>query len=191
MKDDREKTAFGRINPAILCSVLAVALGIALCLALCLAYTNKPQDKSPANQDLTGVVSNEANPEKEEITLSVTHQGEQMLVQTQFCRLTYPGAFVDVMEVNAVNEENGRALVFAANIQGRTYPLYALHFDAEAGQPVGSLVNASGQRVSVSVEFFALPEALAEGEKNTFLAAQETANDVLTSLEENDNYLEN
>lgn len=118
-----------------------------------------------------------------------THVADNtIVVQAQYVTVAYPKAFEEVVLVDTTVYDAYWALEFSADINGACLPMYYLWFNGDIGLPAGTLTDPDGNPVTVTVEFFDAPDDLTDAERETFLAAQETANDVLLSLEDNDGY---
>lgn len=157
--------------------IVTVVLGAALLIAVvCLS-----KDKMPG--DSTGIIHSEV---KELLVQNVTKQDNMVLVETTYGTVRYPFAFSDIMSVEAENHGNYAALEFSAMIDGETYKLYTLYFNSEDGVPVGTLRYDSETYV-VTAEFHDA-SGISDLNMVTFYAAQETFNDVINSLSENENF---
>lgn len=127
-------------------------------------------------------------PEEEALVLtvlSVENEGDFMVVDTTFGQVKYPFAFSDLIEIEAVNEENLAALVFLARIGDHTYPLFTVSFGDCEGIPLGTLMLPDEEIRNVSVQFATVEETELGDNLNSYYAAQEVFNDVIVSLEEN------
>lgn len=120
---------------------------------------------------------------KELTVNAVLEQENQVRVQTSYGTVCFPFAFSDVIQVEAKNLGSAAALCFYAKIDGDTHKLLTLWFNRDEHIPIGSLL-VDGKEVSVTAELFDVPFGLDQGERNTFLAAQECFNDIVVSLYE-------
>lgn len=120
---------------------------------------------------------------------AIEEQGDMMAVKTTFCQVKFPFAFADLIQVKAVNEEAVASLEFAALIAGDAYPLYALHFGGSEGIHLGAMeIDGEAEPRAVYAEFYPADEAALGDNLGTFHAAQETFNDVVASLAENQKF---
>lgn len=118
-----------------------------------------------------------------ELTVDSVEQEDQMMaVTTSYCVVRYPFAFSDLIRVAAENQENNAALLFSAYLDQTEYPMFRIDFDGTGGIPVGTLTLDDGTVVSVTAQIFQADEALEPDMLQTFYAAQESINDVLSSL---------
>jgi hypothetical protein len=114
---------------------------------------------------------------------AVQEQGNQVLVQTSYGTVCFPFAFSDVIQAEAKNLGGATALCFYAKIDRDTHKLLTLWFNRDEYIPIGTLL-VDGKEVSVTAELFEAPFGLEQGERNTFLAAQECFNEMVASLYE-------
>lgn len=120
---------------------------------------------------------------------SVEEQGDAVVVSTTYCTLKYPFAFADLIRVEAIDHEGSAALEFIAEIDGVSYKLYTILFGSSAGIPVGTIeLGEDEEEYDVNVLFHELEEEVGESERTTFYATQETFNDVVASMAENENF---
>lgn len=113
---------------------------------------------------------------------AIVEQEDMMLVRTSYCTLKYPYAFSDVIELTT----DATDLNFFANINDTQELLFTLCFYSTDGISVGNL-ERDGVMIPVSVKIYDTQQL--EGESlTTYLAAQETLNEILSSLEENENF---
>jgi len=120
---------------------------------------------------------------------SVEEQGDRVVVTTSYCVLAYPFAFSDLIQVDVVDDENCSCVEFRALIGEEEYLLYAILFDSEEGIYLGTLdATEQSDAVDVYAELYPVDESLNEDSLVAFMAAQETFNDVVFSLAENDSF---
>lgn len=162
------------------CVIGAAAL---ICVACFLLFSPKPEDEP----DLPAQTTQATEPEKPLGALSIEdiyRQGSSMLVKTSYLDLEFPYAFSDVIFVEAVNENGVAALKFSTKTATMDEPLYTIWFGGTVGEAIGTYAG----KFPVTVEFFSLPKNLSEDDQGTFKATQETFNDVLQSMHENENF---
>lgn len=125
----------------------------------------------------------QTEPSPLELTLeSIVEQDQMMVAVTSYCEVSYPFAFSDVIRVNAQAQPGRGVLTFCAYLDQKEYPMFCIAFDGAEGIPVGTLSLADGSTVSVTAEIFPGEESLDSDMLHTFYAAQESINDVLSSL---------
>lgn len=136
---------------------------------------------SEAETEATETVQTEPAPLV--LTLESVEEAEQlMVVTTSYCVVSYPFAFSDIIRVAVEEYAGSEALMFRAYLNGEEYPMFCLVFDGSVGSPAGNLTLSDGSVVSVSVEIFPGEEFLDSDNLHTFYAAQESINDVISSL---------
>lgn len=157
------------------CVLLAVALAIlAVSLGIMMGQESAPGGQ--AGQQIGKLVIE-----------SVEEQGDQMVVSTSYCQVKYPYAFSDLIQVEAVNEEKGAALVFFSVIEGVRTDLYTISFGGTADIQLGTL-KVGADTVAVRAQICKADEKLDQELQYVFVAAQETFNDVVASLSENSSF---
>ena len=107
---------------------------------------------------------------------------DAVFVKTKYVQVSYPLAFEEVIRVSTEKDGQKDALVFLTNITGTDTPMYTLWFNGEVGHPVGTLTTGSGETVNMTVQIHSVPDTMTESEQEAFFTAQETVNDVLSSL---------
>ena len=124
------------------------------------------------------------------IIKNVEEQGDMIVVNTSYCQVKYPYAFSDMIQVEAINSDEKTALLFTVLLNGQKANIYELTFGGEGVIPVGEITLTPGQApVSVYATFYEHDVGLSEELRIAFFAAQETFNDVATSLGENMNFV--
>ncbi len=118
--------------------------------------------------------------------MSITEDGDWIVVETTYGVLRYPFAFSDVIEVEAFNEGETSQLRFYTKIEGQKIKNYTIHYNDNEGTAFGTLKKE--KKIPLSVVFEEPPAELQEDWKTTFYAVQETFNDVLKSMEENEKF---
>lgn len=188
-KYDKENTAAsgwkGKGN-LIGCLAAVVALVVVLTVFL--------SGKAPEAQEQTGSIQSSASEEASSdpaqtrlpgLELTVEQEGQMMVITTSYCVLKYPFAFSDVIRVTA---ENQAALLFCAWLNNTEYPMFSIVFDGNGGIPVGTLKLDDGTVVSVTAQLFEADEAMEPDMLKSFYAVQETINDIIQSLAENEHF---
>ena len=110
-------------------------------------------------------------------------------VRTTYGVVRYLSAFSDIVAVTAVQHEAASQLLFTADIGEKEIPLYTIRYNEEGeGIALGTLKLSAKAVVPVSVTFSDAPAELTGNDLATFVAAQETFNDVLTSIMEDSRF---
>lgn len=163
------------------CVIGAVALIVAACIFL--GMGGKDEDGPIAYDPDRG-------PLKELTVGELTRQGEMMVGQTSYLNFEFPYAFSDLIGVDAINQGNQTALAFFARIDGKERPLYTIWFNGNEGEGAGTLDLRDGEKpVLVTVVFYKPGTELSEDAQTTYYATQETVNDVLASMQKDNNFV--
>lgn len=143
-----------------------------------------PTDQTqPPVVETTAPETTQTEPAPLKLTLESVEEKEQlMVVTTSYCVVRYPFAFSDIIQVEVVEYEGSETLMFRASLNGESYPMFCLMFDGVEGSPVGNLTLNDGSVVSVTAQIFPGDESLDSDMLHTFYAAQESINDVISSL---------
>ena len=178
------------------CIVLGVVLALLIVLLVCLDHDKAPEMSMPENTEAAATTPTEeateeiteAVPEGKALLVeSVEEEEDTVIVVTTYVTVKYPYAFSDLMSVEAQTFEDHAALEFGANIGQTTYKAYTLYFNgSEEGMPVGTL-QLDGETYVVTAQFHDVT-GLGKDDMTTFYAAQETFNDVVNSLAENEGF---
>lgn len=174
-------------------SMSALSVLLAMCVVLC-GCGNKTEEVSTqetvqAQQDQT--VATEETAKWELAVESVEDQENNVVVTTSAGQIKYPFAFADLIQVKATNEETVASLEFSALIAGEEYPLYALYFGDGEGIALGTMeIPEEGEPRHVYAAFYPADEASLGDNLGTFHAVQETFNDVVASLNENQSFVQ-
>ena len=165
-------------------TVVGIAVGVVLALLIVwLACFNKTPgtDSTESTPGETTVYNG-----NELLVESVKEQEDIVLVNTTYVTVKYPYAFSDLMSVEAETFEDYAVLEFGAIINDTTHKVYTLYFNGEEGMPLGTL-ERNGETYVVTAQFHDA-SGVSEDNMITFFAAQETFNDVVNSLSENEGF---
>ena len=154
---------------------------VVLSVALILVVLHLSKDKTPSG--FAAILHSEV---KELLVQNVTEENDTVLVETTYGTVRYPYAFSDILSVESENRGDHAVLEFNAAIDGETHKLYTLYFNSEEGMPVG-ILRIDNKTYVVSAEFHDA-NGISDLNMATFYAAQETFNDVVNSLSENENF---
>jgi len=166
----------------VVCVVLAVVLVLLILAAVLLGRGQRPG----VTADFTPETAGEKPQAKELAVQSVADQNDFVLVTTTYGTVKYPLAFSDIMSVEVEAFEDYAALTFNAMIDGAAVKLYAMQFNSEEGIPVGTL-KVDGKTYEVTAQLYDATD-ISDENMVTFDAAQETLNDVIHSLSENEGF---
>ena len=175
---------------------LALLLALVLCAAMIFAACGGQTQEQPAVEQTQPVETEQpvkTEPQQTTPRLtplqveSITQQETMMLVKTNYCTVKYPYAFSDLIMVEAMQEQNCQVLLFCIMLEDVEYPLFALRFGDAEGIHVGSLkLPETGVTVGVWAQLYEADKLVKQN--NTYIAAQECVNDVITALEEDPNF---
>lgn len=118
--------------------------------------------------------------------ISITEDNEWVNVETTYGKFRYPFAFSDLVKVEAEDEGDSQSLEFSALIDDEYTIIYTINYNSDEGMPCGILML--DKEIPVSVEFEEISDTLNDDWASTFYAAQETFNDVVSSMAENENF---
>lgn len=172
--EKRKKEIKRRKILTLLTAIVMVVLGVAV--GFVVGRDSVPDDVIVSSQTADDGLS----------IMSTTESGEWVTVKTSYMTIRYPFAFSDIIEVEAYNEEFASQLRFYVYISGKKTLNYVIHFNSDEGLPCGTLKLQND--IPVSVEFKKASDRLSEDWLSTFYAVQETFNDVLKSMEENEKF---
>lgn len=159
------------------CVVLAIVLLLLITVLMALILVQRFGERRAAENNM---------PMKELVIQSTTEQEDTVIVSTTYGTLRYPFAFSDIMVVEAKTFEDYAMLEFRAVIDDAEFMLYALYFNGKEGIPVGTL-QVDGNIYVITSQLYT-EENISDDDMVTFYAAQETCNDVLSSLAENQGF---
>ena len=150
---------------------IALAIAAVLIVAAVLAASGG----NPLGQAKTGEVD-------DGIIMSIHEQGEKTIVTTQYGKIMYPFSFSDLIHVVPKRTETCELLEFYGKLEHGEYLLYTLWLGKEQGTYVGIVKDRAGEPVDVYLEMAPTPSDLQGWDENSFFAAQETVNEVLSSF---------
>lgn len=171
----------GRINWIPIIAVL-----IAIFVILMVVVTNL--DNRNINDPADGQQSSQTAAMEPLSVLTVTDQGDQVIVATNYCAVKYPYAMSDLVQVETVNEDNKATLRFYTTLNSMKMPLYELVFGGQEELLLGTITVGS-RELPVYVVIHEVSPTLDDSSRFAFVAAQETLNDVTTSMKENSNFV--
>lgn len=170
---------------------------LAAVVALVVVLTVFLSGKTPEDQEQTESIQSSASEDASSdpaqtrlpgLELTVEQEGQMMVITTSYCVLKYPFAFSDVIRVTAENQADQAALLFCAWLNNTEYPMFSIVFDGNGGILVGTLKLDDGTVVSVTAQLFEADEAMEPDMLKSFYAVQETINDIIQSLAENEHF---
>lgn len=173
------------------CVIGAVALIVAACFIF--GGNGKQEDTWEPKPQRTSM--------PELVVGQITRRDSVMVVDNSYLYLAYPYAHSEHISVVAVNQGNATALEFRARTSTMDEVLYTIWFNGTQEHwkhdldsisntdQVGAFDPGDGMgAVPVTVLFYKASADLSENDRGTFLAAQETFNNVLQSMHENEKF---
>lgn len=165
--------------------VIAVVCTLIIAAAVVLSFVFLKND--PEFEEPSGIIDVTLSELK---VISSTENDGSVDVETTYGKFSYPSAFADIMSVKAVSEEKTTALQFFSNIDGKEALIYTIYYNNDIGTPCGLYTfSESGEEIVVSVVFENLPENISSDWISTFRATQETFNDVIESMDEDERFV--
>lgn len=119
----------------------------------------------------------------DESTFSVKEDGQQMVITSEMGTLFYPTTYAELLEVLPEENNNHYSLHFYCKFAGNRMAVYTIRFGVEEGTLLG-FINEK----AVSIEFHEAPVDMVGDVLESFYSAQETANDVILSLQTRDDF---
>ncbi len=120
---------------------------------------------------------------------SVEEQEDIVLITTSYCSMSYSSAFSELMGTDVYFGDGTGCIIFSARVGGGNQTVYSLLFNNESGIDLGTLkLDGVSEPIRVSVVFYDAPASLTGDNLISYLAAQETFNDVVVSLEKNEGF---
>lgn len=121
--------------------------------------------------------------------LSITENDEWVEAKTTLGAFRYPTALADVLRVEAVSQGDTAALRFVARLAERDITVYTIHYNKAAGIRCGTFKPSdTAEELAVYADLAEAPDDVDADWTATFYAAQETFNDVLSSMAEDSRF---
>lgn len=138
----------------------------------------------------TAVPTEQPKPSRKELTIDSVEQRDSMVVvNTSYGAIRYPFAFSDLIEIVVANQEEQSSLEWYLLLEEAKYPLFSITFNGSDGVLIGEMAVENGEAAEpVYMQFFAADDELEEADIETFYAVQEILNDVIMSLEDNEEF---
>lgn len=120
---------------------------------------------------------------------SIVDGDRDVTVKTNYCELHFPSMYYDLIKADAYYGDGTGCIIFSANVGVGYVTVYTIIFNGEDGSSVGTLkLDGVETPIRVSVNFYEAPETLSGDALEGFYAAQETFNDIIIALGENENF---
>jgi len=114
---------------------------------------------------------------------SETIVSEDVIVETPYCNLVYPGKWAEILVVE--QDEETHTVHFYGNVEGKAKQLiFSVYFGGEEGDEIATVKDENGSSVSVRIAWSELEfdDSWSEGERNTLYAMQEDVNYLIDAL---------
>jgi hypothetical protein len=170
-----------RLALILLCCVLAAVLVALVCVVIGMDNKEKPEDRETSSAVASTV------PVKKLVVEQMDEQGDMVILTTNYGVIKYPYAFSDLIHIETETFDYHAQMDFSAQINGKVVRLYTLLFNSGEGIPVGTL-QVDGVDYSVTALLHEIDDSVSDENRITFFAAQETFNEVVTSLGENEGF---
>ena len=155
--------------------------------------TAAPTEPTTSPTEPTTAPTEPTEPTQKRLTIDkIEEVGDTVIVTTSYGQVKFPYAFADMIKVEAINDDvlKSATLLFYLQINDKHCNLYAITFGGEGSDPVGAMeLGENAEPVLVYVAVYGQPSGLTDGERQAFIATQETFNDVMTSLQEGENFV--
>ena len=187
-KYSKKKAAKQRKMLTAAIAVASAVLVLLIAVLVILGRDQAPEEVVPGTTTEAPVTEINSNM-KPLLVENVKEQGDTVTVETTYGTVKYPYAFSDLVIVEAQTFENHAVLEFKAELGGTECKLYTLTFALardEEGIPVGKL-KVDGETYVVTAMFHDVT-GLDDDNLVTFSAVQETFNDVVNSLSDNEGF---
>lgn len=139
-----------------------------------------PLDTTPFNSEIK-------MPELE--IISVEDGDPNVNLKTNYCELHYPSMYYDLLKTDVYFGDGTGCIIFSANLGSYYATVYNIIFNGEDGRTVGTLqLEGIDEPIRVSVAFYEPSNTVLGEALESFYAAQETFNDIISALRENENF---
>ena len=153
------------------------------------ASSDAQEDTQSEDTDIAQSQTTETVAEPVLEILSSEEVGEYVFVTTSYGTFRYAFAFSDLVNIQTVTEGESETLMFYIMIGDTGAKLFTIRFDDTGAIKLGSVTVSDGTVRSVTADVYSAPDSLDADGRNTYYAAQETFNDVVSSLQENANFI--
>lgn len=173
--------------------ILSRVIICVLVFVLLFAFYSCKNDNGSNFSEVTG--EQESNTEAEtgilpELKITSTDIQEELVVlETTYGVIKYSSAFKDIVIIETFNGGKSAQLDVTADIDGQNTLVYTIYYNSNNGTPFGKIfVPKMNERIILSVVFEEIDNEWSLDWQTTFYAVQETFNDIVESMKENDNY---
>ena len=162
----------------------AKIISLILAALLCLSAFTACSSKSDAAETAAPTAAETAAPE------SQAPANEDIAVETSYGSLKYPYALEEIVKCERQDTDGLESYIFSAVLDGSEIKVYTINFAAseraKLGDPLGTVQDSAGNSVYVyfQVEDDIVNDNMTVDQKNTVYAAQETVNDVISSMKD-------
>ncbi len=151
--------------------------------------TSQQEERLPSDAPLDTTPFNSEIKIPELKILSIEDGETEVMLNTNYCELRFPSTYYDLLKADAYYGDGTGCIIFSANIGNGHATVYTIIFNGEDGTAIGKLkLDGVDEPIRVSVNFYEPASNILGEALNSFYAAQETFNDIIVSLGENENY---
>ena len=140
------------------------------------AATAAPTQAPTAEPTAAPLEVPETQPPNAEITAG------SVLVATTEYELSYSGSMADIISYNEIPETPLTDLAFHVRMGERSEKIFTLAINSEEGDIISMMADPSGNEIPVAFIMDELPPGLTPEEEDIFCRAQETVNEILSSI---------
>ena len=115
-------------------------------------------------------------------------KNEVVSVETSYGEVEYPIGYEEIVSSEQTTDDNAEEYIFYAVLNGEKIKVYTICFSAEEMSDKGDLIGTTTNEDGDTVNIYLLPEEdivdddMSDDDKNLIYAAQETLNDVVSSI---------
>lgn len=180
-------------------AIAIVVIAVVLAVLMGSYFANRPGNNPVGMEDnprrephgfFTGDQELETEPGNGLQILSAEEQGEFISVTTSYTSFRYPFAFSDLIQIEAKEDNGTETLEFSVVLGDTSEKMFTIRFDDAGAVSLGAMyVALLEEALPLSADVYPVSDSLDDVMKNTFLAAQESFNDVVNALQENENFI--
>ena len=153
----------------------AIWIVIAVVILLVSIFVLDPFSLVQKLQKETGVID-------DKMIFNISEQNHMVIVATEYGKIQYSFAMSDVIRIVPIRYSDHASFEFRGILGDEEALLYTLWIGKDQGTPAGFATDRSGNLHETYFEMAKAPKGLQESDRNTFYAAQETINDVLSTF---------
>ena len=169
MKKRKKK---GQVGLIFILIIIVLIIGIAI------GYLIQDSGKQSLKEEKTSSEVVESADVKED-------QSEEMVIQTEYGDLYYPGQWEEYLKTEQTMDNDSLQVSFSAHLGDKNYPMFQVTIGDSEDTEVGELTDSSGTKRTVHMKVTELEglEELSETDQHQLYAMQEELNYVIDNLE--------